>query len=361
MLPSSATTACLSSSLAQALDLSLRTLLEARGEIPFTMTLSPPRMSAMSDGFASLTGYDTASLNQALAGTGAPALAPLAQWLIQATRTAPGVLLRAEFDLEDAGGRPLALDVSAVVAGVGEPMLVGLIRDLSPQRAQILDQRRFASMLNHEFRTPLATIDGAIQRLEAGAHNVDEGTRQRYRKIGAAVDRLIGMLDEYLSPDRMAALGSTRQPNTISVGDLIESGAAQLRSAARDVALDVEDQTLRLRGEPQGLRLALKVLVDNALAYSAPATPVALRVRRQGGGIELAVCDQGVGVAAEDAPHIFDKGYRGINAAGVQGSGLGLYIARSIVDVHGGVLTLAPPLPTGGAEFRLWMPVLGSH
>lgn len=325
-----------------------------------SMALAPPRITAISAGFVSLTGYDAAALNRALAGSGAPPLAALAQWLIAAATSAPGTPLREEFDLEDAGGRPLALDVSAVVVTEGAPSLVGLILDLSPQRAQHLDQRRFASMLNHEFRTPLATIDGAIQRLEAGASNVEEGTRQRYRKIGAAVDRLIGMLDEYLSPDRMSALGTTRQPNTISVGELIEAGAAQLRKAGREVVLELDGQALRLRGEPQGLRLALKVLVDNALAYSAPGTPVALQVRRQGGGIELALQDQGAGVAAADAPYIFDKGYRGMNAIGVQGSGLGLYIARSIVDVHGGVLSLAPPLSTGGAQFRLWMPVLAA-
>jgi len=134
-------------------------------------------------------------------------------------------------------------------------------------------------MLNHEFRTPLATIDGAIQRLEATSSHADEPTRTRYRKIGAAVDRLIGMLDEYLSPDRMAALGRARQPNTITVRDLVDSGAVQIRAAGREAALRLEELPLTLRGEPEGLRLALKVLIDNALAFSPPSAPVILRAR----------------------------------------------------------------------------------
>ena len=131
--------------------------------------------------------------------------------------------------------------------------------------------------------------------------------------------------------------------------------------------------------DPEGLRLALKVLIDNALAFSPPGSPVTLRARRSGGGVELAVLDGGEGVPPEDAERVFDKGYRGKNALGMAGSGLGLYMARSIVEVHGGMLSLAPDAERkhepqeqqqqlqqkqreqqrGGAEFRLWMPALG--
>jgi signal transduction histidine kinase len=78
--------------------------------------------------------------------------------------------------------------------------------------------------------------------------------------------------------------------------------------------------------------------------------------RRVGKGVELALRDSGPGVPAADLPRIFDKGYRGSNAAGVPGSGLGLYMARSLVEVHGGTLEHAAA-PEGGAEFRLWLPV----
>jgi signal transduction histidine kinase len=94
--------------------------------------------------------------------------------------------------------------------------VVGVVRDLSAARELALQQKKFASMLSHEFRTPLSTIDGAVQRLEmTGAHH-DEGTRKRYRKIQTAVDRMLAMLDEYLSPERMASIGRERQPNEIN-------------------------------------------------------------------------------------------------------------------------------------------------
>jgi signal transduction histidine kinase len=86
---------------------------------------------------------------------------------------------------------------------------------------------------------------------------------------------------------------------------------------------------------------------------------VTLGARRSGNGVEFTVRDEGGGVPPGDAEHIFDKGYRGSNAAGLPGSGLGLYLARSIVDVHGGILRLGKQEKQGrGAEFRLWLPAL---
>ncbi|MEH6437474.1 sensor histidine kinase [Massilia sp. DD77] len=335
-----------------------RTMAELGGDIAFSIALPGFQLRYLSPAFTTLLGHDADALRESLAapGAGGP-LAVLAACLREVAGAAPGERRSTELDVPDAGGRPLPLEVLSIVPTETPATLVGLLRDLSPRRAQQAEQKRFASMLNHEFRTPLATIDGAIQRLEATAVNADEPTRQRYRKIGAAVDRLIGMLDEYLSPDRMAALGKARQANTMAVNELVEAAAAQVRAAGREARVDTGAHAFQLRGEPAGLRLALKVLVDNALAFSPPGTPVALAVRPAAGGVEIAVRDEGGGIPPEDAAFIFDKGYRGSNAADLPGSGLGLYMARSILDVHGGSVLLAPAREGEKAtEFRLWLP-----
>jgi signal transduction histidine kinase len=126
--------------------------------------------------------------------------------------------------------------------------------------------------------------------------------------------------------------------------------------AGRKVALEADELPAQLRGEPAGLRLALKMLLENALRYTPADTALTVLGRRTGNGVELALRDAGAGVPPADLPRIFDKGYRGSNAAGLPGSGLGLYLARSIVDVHGGMLRLGKL--EGGAEFRLWLPAL---
>jgi signal transduction histidine kinase len=237
--------------------------------------------------------------------------------------------------------------------------LVGIVRNVSERREREAEQKRFASMLNHEFRTPLSTIDGAIQRLESTGSNADEPTRQRYRKIGAAVDRLIEMLDQYLSPDRMQAIGRKLQATSASPQQLLEEAAALARQAGREATVLASDLPQEIRCEPAGLRLALKVLIDNALQYTPNSAVITLSGNRAEGGIELLASDNGPGVPPNESELIFAKGYRGANAAECgPGSGLGLYMARSVIEVHGGNLTVHKP-PTGGAAFRIWLPAQG--
>lgn len=341
------------------IDTHFRTIAELGGDIAFSIDLPTHAVRYLSPAFSVLLGHAADALQAALTGSGAhEALGALGMHLVASAEGSPGERRVQEVEVRNADGHPVGLQaISTVVANAdGSSSLVGLLRDLSAQRAHLADQRRFASMLNHEFRTPLATIDGAIQRLEATAHGVDDAVRQRYRKIAVAVDRLIAMLDEYLSPDRMAAIGKVRQPNTIGARELLDAGVKQVQDAGRDVVLETEELTLGLRGEPEGLRLALKVLVDNALLFSPARTKVVLGARRSGSGVEFTVRDEGAGVPPGEAAQIFDKGYRGSNATGLPGSGLGLYMARSIVEVHGGVLRLGNC--DAGAEFRLWLPAL---
>jgi signal transduction histidine kinase len=137
---------------------------------------------------------------------------------------------------------------------------------------------------------------------------------------------------------------------------LLEELVAQARVAGRPVTLQADALPAQLRGEPAGLRLALKILLENACATRRPAAPWWCWAGAQGNGVELALRDTGPGVPPADLPRIFDRGYRGSNAAGLPGSGLGLYMARSVVEVHGGTLEHVAP-PEGGAEFRLWLPV----
>lgn len=264
------------------------------------------------------------------------------------------------FDQAHADGRIVPVEVTSTILTDGQgaaATLVGTVRDVSERRQIAERQRKFTSMLNHEFRTPLSTIDGAIQRLEVTGASADEATRQRYRKIGAAVDRLIGMMDDYLSPERMAEVGAARPLDAASPAELLQEAAALAKAAGRDTMVDLGELPHQLRCQPGGLRLALKVLVDNAVQYGAPERPVALSARRAAGGIEFAVRDSGAGVPEAELASIFGKRVRGSNAAGT-GSGLGLYMARSVIEVHGGTITVQN-VASHGAEFKIWLPAHG--
>lgn len=268
-------------------------------------------------------------------------------------------LLR-ETELAHADGHqvPVEIESTLILDAAGVPAtVVGVVRDLSARRELAAQQKKFASMLSHEFRTPLSTIDGAVQRLEmTGAHH-DEGTRKRYRKIQTAVDRMLAMLDEYLSPERMASIGRERQPNEINPSTLLENAAQQARPRRSQISVHTQGLPQWIRCDPAGMRLCLEMLLDNAIKYTSDNIPIELvgRIATEG-GVEFLVRDHGAGIAEAELPRVFDKAFRGSNTGGVAGSGLGLYMARSIVDVHGGTVT-ARNVSESGTEFRIWLPV----
>jgi PAS domain S-box-containing protein len=341
-----------------------RAIAEASGDAAFIVDCASRSLRYLSAGAEQLLGYPAAALAAQLASPVAGPLAALCGGLDErlqrfAAGDASRLRLVRELDIKRPDGQKVPLQVvsTLVLDEQGAPLtLAGIIRDQSALRAQAAAQQRFASMLNHEFRTPLSTIDGAIQRLEATCAHADEPTRQRYRKIAVAVDRLIGMLDEYLSPDRLAGLGKTRSPNEVAPAQLLEEAAAPARAAGREVLLAVESLPPSLRCDPAGLRLAMKVVVDNALMFSPAGSKVELAGRAVANGIELTVRDHGAGVPQQDVARIFDKSYRGSNAAGLPGNGLGLYMARSVLEVHGGAIELVSH-PAKGALFKIFLPM----
>jgi len=265
-------------------------------------------------------------------------------------------LLR-ETELE---GIPVEIESTLVDEGRGAGRLVGVVRDIShlhsARRAVEEEQKKFTSMLSHEFRSPLATIDGAVQRLVMTDRGADEGTTKRYRKIQAAVDRLLGMLDDYLSPDRLASVGRRRRDNGIAPAALLETAAAQARSRRPAITVQAGDAPEWVRADPDGMRMCLDVLLDNAIKYTPQDTPIVLWAGRAAtGGVELTVADGGAPLPQDEIGRLFDKGYRGSSALGIPGSGIGLYMAKAVIEVHGGTLNVEN-LPESGKKFRIWLP-----
>jgi signal transduction histidine kinase len=108
-------------------------------------------------------------------------------------------------------------------------------------------------------------------------------------------------------------------------------------------------------GDPQQLRSAIANVVRNALVYSPPATGVRVRVEASGDSARVVVRDEGPGIAAQERETIFDPFSRGRSASGNQGVGLGLFIARRVLEAHGGSIALRPS--RSGATFVLELPV----
>ena len=333
-----------------------RLLLEHSDEVSWMADCATLQLTWLGPAAARQFGYTLANAG----ALGAELLGDLAPRLARHAAGDGDLHLVREAALAHADGRVLPVEIASTLivdaAGVAVSV-VGVVRDLSARRELAEQQKKFASMLSHEFRTPLSTIDGAVQRLEmTGAHH-DEGTRKRYRKIQTAVDRMLALLDDYLSPERMASIGRRRQPNEVSPLALLENAAEQAR--ARRAAIRVVEDGLPqwIRCDPAGMRLVLDILLDNAIKYTDDSDEITLVGKKATeGGIELSVSDLGAGIPADEVGKLFDRGFRGRSANGVPGSGLGLYMARAVVEVHGGTLTVEN-FSESGKKFRIWLPI----
>jgi PAS domain S-box-containing protein len=358
-----------------ALSVQFRAIAEMGGNVAWSIDCRTGRATYISPVVETVLGYPIAEVERQFAGSEGPLAEMCAGLQQRLQRFADGDTTRLklvrEFEVLNCHGEPIPLEITSrfLLDEQGRALfLVGVARDLSERRARDKERRRFASMLNHEFRTPLSTIDGAVQRLEATHHHADEPTRARYRKIGLATDRLIAMLDDYLSPERMLEIGQRRGIDALSPKLVLEEGAAHARAAGRHVNIELGPVPASIRCDPAGLRLAVKILVDNAIQFSSGETMIVLggaTVPAAAGSavqdnLELSVSSIGAAIPADEAGLVFNKFFRGRNAKGLPGSGLGLYMARSVIEVHGGTIELASAPGSIPTVFKIFLPIRDS-
>jgi signal transduction histidine kinase len=278
-------------------------------------------------------------------GAGAVALAlvlALAVGLLQRWVLRP--LARLAGDADRIAGGELAIEPvptrAREVAQVGDAlggMAAALEGALSTSTAAERERRFLLTAIAHDLRTPLFTLRGSLEAIERGIG--DERSLARAQAKADHLDRLVGDLFAF-SRAEYARGAQAREPLDLSAiarraAETVDPGALRL-----DV---VTNGPVRLHGDPVALQRVLTNLLDNALRHAR--SRVELRVV----GPRVEVCDDGPGFAAEDLPHVFEPLYRGDKARGAGGAGLGLAIARRLVDAQGGAVTAANR-PEGGAR-----------
>jgi PAS domain S-box-containing protein len=224
----------------------------------------------------------------------------------------------------------------------------------------------FLSIASHELRTPLTPLQITFQRLlgsegKASLENVPvERLRGILHRSERQIHRLVLLIESLLDVSRVAAGGIQLQTEDV---DLVE--------ATRDVAARFGDELSRaqcelqvhadgpIRGRWDRLRIEQVItnLVANAIKYGA-GKPIDVRVERAGESAVLQVRDQGIGIEAEKLPRLFGRFERAVSARSYGGLGLGLYIARQIVEAHGGTIGVSSQ-PGVGSVFTVEVPVAG--
>ena len=236
---------------------------------------------------------------------------------------------------------------------------------VSAQRSHRLArlQMEFVAGISHELRTPLAVICSAGDNLADGLVSDGEQARRYGALIRSEGRRLTEMVEQILSFAGAQAGRLNYQLRPVQVSELIGQAVAATAAAAQEAGVTVETQVEEglppLQADPAALSRCLRNLIANALQYAAAGKWVGLKARAVDGRrwIELRVEDRGPGICPADLPHIFEPFYRGRNASEgrVRGTGLGLSLARSVIQAHGGQINVQSR-PGEGSVFIIRLP-----
>ena len=216
-----------------------------------------------------------------------------------------------------------------------------LEEQLVRERQLTLRQRNFVSMASHEFRTPLTIIDGHARRLaKVGADTSTKDIVTRAEKIRQAALRMTTSIEDLLSSSRLVD-GEAKtffRPAPIELVSLLQNVCKLQRdiSPGSNITEEFEASPLPMIGDQQLLSQAFGNLLSNAIKYSPRGSPIRVCTRRDRQWIAVAVRDQGIGIPQDELDQVFECYCRGSNVSGIVGTGIGLYLVKTIANMHDG-------------------------
>ncbi len=234
--------------------------------------------------------------------------------------------------------------------------------DLETQNARLRESERrkseLVTIVSHELRTPLASVLGFTSLLLN--RDIDEGDQRRYLEIvDLQARRLSVLLNDFLDVENLeeGRLEFARQ--LLDMGTVVDEQVQLFSGQSSRHTLDVElqEKPLPVRGDPNRLAQVVGNLLSNAIKYSPEGGVVKVVGERDEEFVRVSVRDQGVGIPEELQKRVFGKFFRGdAGASGIPGSGLGLTIARSVVEAHGGRMSFKSVVGKGSV-FSLELPL----
>lgn len=216
----------------------------------------------------------------------------------------------------------------------------------------------FVSMVSHQFRTPLSIVDASAQRMirRGKAMNEDE-IRERAGKIRSAVLRLTRLVSSTLNAAKVDAGQIDVDMRRCDLGKLVMEACERQRETVsdREFRVDLHQLSDWVSCDPLLIDQVVANLLSNAVKYSAPPNAIEVSAEMDRHWVRIKVCDRGVGIPDDERPKLFERFFRARTAVGVEGTGIGLHVARTIARMHGGNVE-AFPRDGGGSSFVLSIP-----
>ena len=274
--------------------------------------------------------------------------------MLSLVRRTPDSFSDDEMELAGLLGRLVASAVQNIRAYEAERHTVEELRRLSALRSD------FVSLVSHELRTPMAAVIGSARTLQQRWRELSPEQRESFLElIAGETGRLATLVSDVLDTSRIDAGTFSFRFSDVDIGQLVRDAVATVELSSDEVGLraEVQDGLPGVRGDAERLRQVLMNLIENAIKYSPAGDEVEVRAYTEDGHrrLRIDVCDHGPGIAREHQRLIFEKFGRVTHKNARPGTGLGLFIARSIAEAHGGTLDVTS-VPEQGATFTLDLP-----
>ncbi len=244
-------------------------------------------------------------------------------------------------------------------------MMAQRLQEAAEQKERLEQSRRdLIAWASHDLRTPLASLQLVIDALVDGVAD-DEATRQRYLHTAQKeTSNLKELINDLFELSQLESGHIDLKLQRASLTDLLSDTLSAMRAMAerRGVRLDghVSHDIDPVQIDPEKIQRVLYNLLSNAIRHTPAGGDVLLTAEAVGDGVRVTVKDSGEGIASEDLPHIFERFYRGERARtrdshGERGAGLGLAVARGLIEAHRGTITVDSQ-PGQGARFVFTLP-----
>jgi signal transduction histidine kinase len=261
-------------------------------------------------------------------------------------------------------------EVAQLAAGFDQ-MAAQLQDSIERERAHELARREMVAAVSHDLRTPLTTIRAMVEAMADGVVSEPDEVRRYLGLVRGEVQHLSRLIDDLFELSQIESGALRLDIVPVALPDLLERTLAAYQAPAQTAGIVLEQAAAPaippVRADPARLTRVLRNLLDNALRFTPAGGRVRVEARPEGGHVRVSVTDTGPGLSGGEAEQVFERFYRGARArprpatggdaaAPPTGAGLGLTIARGLVQAHGGRIWVDPH-PGPGAAFHFTLPV----
>ena len=238
-----------------------------------------------------------------------------------------------------------------------------LVQDLTELKGLQTMRRELVGNISHEFRTPLAGIKAMVETLQGGAIDDQTAASDFLGRIEAEVDRLAQLVAELTELSRIETGRVELELEPVNLNLLVEEVITQLKPQAERQGLSLKNELAAdlplVQAHKERIRQVIVNLMHNAIKFNRPGGSVSAATKRFEDTVVIEISDTGTGIANDDLPRIFERFYKADRSRAGQGTGMGLAIAKHIVEAHGGEIR-AQSEERKGSTFSFSLPITRS-